>query len=644
MRKYRASAILWLILIVWISTPAIRAEDDDESTVINLDEIVISATRTPTSLDNISASSAIVPERQIRASTATDLGHLLGTLNILTVSDYGPGGISTASMRGSSQEQVLVLVDGERINDSRSGGADLDNIPTTYAKRIEVVRGGQSAIYGADAVGGVINIITRQPARTSVRAWSTLGAYDSVSWGLEASKRIKSVSGLVSFSQMSAEADFPFEDDFGDEQIRENADYSKRNIFAKLGWDISDSAHFRLSGDHNYSDKGDPGPIGQYSPDATKRDGSNGLRADLEHSPAELISYKLSVYGRAASLGYTNPKPPYPVDATHKTDAMGTELQVYMLRNTAIPLVWGVYLRNDDISSTALGDRNRQTYSGYVQQEIGRNQGNNFIRLSRIAIFPAIRWDHYSDFEAGISPKLGFLASFGQHRVATVKANIGSSYRAPTLNELYWPTDAFAFGNPDLKPESSRDADIGLHLHLSGIRCGISLFRNSYSDRIQWSPGADGKWSPQNLSEATSQGVETELNMQISLWNVPDFLSVGTNYTFLKAEDMLERQLIYRPRHSLGYVVRVGAESLWAQAQGLYLSRRYYKPQNTKWLEPFMKHDLQLGVERRLLSTANLGITFEVRNIFDTKYQFAADYPLPGREWNIRTSISMEGE
>ena len=671
MEKYYILPLAFVLAIPLMATGVQDDDQDNGSDAIPLDEIVISATRTPASLDSISASSSIVPEKQIQSSTATDLGHLLGTTNLLGISDYGPGSLSMASMRGSSSEQVLVLVDGERLNDSRDGGVDLNNVPITYAKRIEILRGGQSAIYGADAVGGIINIITKQPVGTTARAWSTIGAYDSVSWGVEASKRVKAVSGLISFSRTDAEVDFPFEDKYGEKLIRENADYTKRSVISKLEWNISDSAVLRVSGDHYYSDKGDPGFIGHYSPDANKRDKSNGLKAGLEQRLGKGILYKLSVHKRDATLRYINPKQPYPTDDTHKTDAMGTELQVHLFQNQSLfstvgdkprpygkgrikgGLILGISLRNDDIDSTALGDWKRETYSGYAQQELGRNLGDNFLHLSRIAVFPAIRWDHYSDFKAGVSPKLGFLASFGRYRTATIKANMGRSYRAPTMNDLYWPPDAFAAGNPDLEPERSRDADVGMHLHLSQpfmfhmlseIRCGVSYFRNSYSDRIQWNPGVGGKWSPQNLSEARSAGLEAEMKVHISFWDVPDLLSMGANYTFLEAEDMLERQLIYRPKHSLGYNLRVGSEKLWGQIQGLYHSRRYYTVENTKWLEPFIKHDFQLGIGRGLWNTANVGFVLEVKNIFDTRYQLVADYPLPGREWSIKTSIGMKGK
>lgn len=652
MKKCRALLLIWFILALGIFPLSAGAEDKDQkdsSDFIELDDVIISATRTPASLDSISASSSIVSEKQIKSSPASDIGHLLEMTNILEVIDYGPGGVSIASMRGSSQEQVLVLIDGERINNSRYGGVDLDNISTTYAKRIEVVRGGHSAMYGADAVGGIINIITKQPVGSKAQVWGSAGAYGAATWGVEASKQYKAVSGLVSFSHVESESDFPFEDKNSRELIRENASTNKRSVLGKFNWAISEFTNLHLSGDHLYADRGDPGPIGLYTPEANKQDRNFSLKATLEHELGNNALIKLSGSKGDATLRYVNPLGLYPVDDTHKNNIYGTELQVYLLRNTNMPLTGGIALRNDNVASTALGDRTRDTYSGYIQQEFSRNFIGSALKLNRVVLFPAVRWDHYSDFEAGISPKIGFLASFGKSSTATVRANIGKSYRAPTMNELYWPADAFASGNPDLKPERSVNMDAGLYLslarpvslpQLSLVTCGVSYFQNSFDDRIQWTPREAGKWSPLNLSEALSTGLEAEMRTGI----FSNLVSLGANYMFLKAEDMLERQLVYRPRHSLGYSVRVGTQSLWGQLQGLYRSRRYYTVQNTKWLEPFMKYDLQFGMERRVWSSTNMGLILEIRNVLDKKYQQAADYPLPGREWSIKTSISMEGK
>lgn len=638
MKDYCIPIILIFSFFLW--NIAFAQEEDS----IKMDEIVVTATRKPTSPDNTSASVSIIPENQISSSIANDLSDLLKTANVVNISDYGPGSLSMASIRGSSSGQVLVLVDGQRINDSRSGIVDLHNIPLTSVERIEIIRGGQSAMYGADAVGGIINIITKKPNKSQAKVWSSLGAYNSTSYGLEASRKFSSVSGLLAFSKTSFKSDFPFENKYGEKMIRENAESDARSLFGKLQWDVLPSASLKISGDHSYSERGDPGPIGQYTPEAEKREKANNIKGTFEHNLNQWLLYKLTCHKRDATMRYMNPGGMYPSDDTHKTDNIGAEMQLYMLQDTPIPLIWGFSLANDDVTSTALGDKERKTYSAYYHQEFRKKLEENPFYLSEIAAFPAFRWDYYSDFEAGLSPKIGFLASFGEKRFASIKANLGRSYKAPTLNDLYWPADAFATGNPDLKPERSKDFDMGLYFYLNNARLGASVFKNSYSNRIQWTPGESGKWSPQNLSDVNSEGVESEINFVLPLWNIPDFLQIGTNYTFVKAEDSLKRQLIYRPKHSAGYTLRAGNNKIWCQLQGLYQSERYYTVQNTKWLDSFMKHDFQVGLGRRFLNTANFGVIFEVKNIFDKKYLLVADYPLPGREWSIKTSISMEGE
>ncbi|MBD3182995.1 TonB-dependent receptor [Candidatus Poribacteria bacterium] len=643
---------LFIILFVCFYSFSIHAQEN-EIEIIELDDIIISATRNPASLENISSSSHIISPVQIQSSASTNLGQILETSNILNISDYGPGGFAMASIRGSSSEQVLVLLDGQRINDSRSGVVDLNNIPLNSISRIEIVKGGNSAMYGADAVGGVINIITKNPVSSKVKAWSSMGSYSAYNWGIETSRTSDNVSGLVTLSQSKAEADFPFRDKFDREMIRENAQSKIRNIFGKINWNISSKADLRASGGHSYSVKGDPGPVGLYTPDASKKDKVNEIKTHFNYQPLSFFHFNVNIQGRKTSLRYINPKMPYPTDDTHKNRVMDSEFQFRFLPETKIPIIAGVYLRDEVMDSTALGIKKRETYSFYAQQEIKREFGQNPFRLKGISIFPAIRWDHYSDFNAGLSPKIGFLTSFGDENSLAFRGNIGISYRAPNMNDLYWPSDAFAVGNPDLNPETSLNADAGFYInvsqqsflsYISDFRLGSTLFRNEFKDRIQWTPGPDGKWSPQNLSEATSTGLESELQIEIPFKQIPDFIFLGLNHNLLFAKDMLDRQLIYRPTNSLGYRLRIQNRDIWWQVGGSYQSRRYTTLQNTKWLEPYIKHDMQIGLERRVWKNLKAGFVFEIKNLFDTEYQMVADYPLPGREWRVKTSFGLEGD
>ncbi|MBC8461081.1 MAG: TonB-dependent receptor [Deltaproteobacteria bacterium] len=334
----------------------------------------------------------------------------------------------------------------------------------------------------------------------------------------------------------------------------------------------------------------------------------------------------------------------YKTDDTHGTKAIGGEFQTQIHLRESSPLTLGILLKKEDVSSTALGERYRNSISGYAQQELCIGISENALKLNQIVLFPALRWDDYTDFDAGISPKLSFLAKFFKNGNLIAKGSIGKSYRAPTMNDLYWPEDAFAKGNPSLKPERSVDFESGLGFDLSqikafSIRSSIAYFQNRFQDRILWSPGIGGKWTPENLSDANIRGVEAEASLRISLFSQA-VLDLSTNYIFLKAEDSLGRQLLYQPRHSGNYSIRISARNIWTQFEGLYKGKRYYTRENTKWLEPFVIHNIKLGFEK-IISTTELGVILELRNAFDVSYQLMADYPLPGRQWRCKVSIVL---
>lgn len=641
--------LIFLLLILNIFHD--KAKSDDDSSIIQLDDIIISATRSPASSNRITASSSIITEDQIKKSTANNLKGILSSSNFVNILDYGTGSLSSVSMRGSTSSQVLILLDGERINSPLSGGVDIDNLPIANIKRIEIIRGGHSAMYGADAVGGIINIITKQPYGSSISLWTGAGAFSTYSYGMEASEQLKSLSGLISFSNDQSKSDFPFIDKNGKTMIRENADYKKRNAMGKLLWNFSDSTNFTVSLNHSYSDNGSPGMIGLYTPQATKREKWNNIKMDIEHDFSNSSSFKALINRRSTVLRYLDPQYPYPTDDTHKSNTNSAELQTYLFRRTLFPLMFGIQIRDENVNSTTVKERDRIAFGVYVQQEIRKVLSNNPLNMKDFLIFPAIRWDHYSDFESGLSPKIGFLASFGDRFL--IRANGGRSYRAPTMNDLYWPEDPYASGNPNLKPESSIDMDTGFNFllskpaivhNISMLRVSITYFLSHLNNGIRWTPGKGGKWSPINITEINSSGVEIETKINVSVFDKPDILNFGTNYTFIKAVDKLKRQITNQPKHAFGYNFQIGTESLWFQAKGLYNSKRYYTVQNTKWLNPFMKHDIKIGTERRIYRNAKTSLIFEIRNVFDTKYQILADYPLPGREWNIKISFSKEGE
>lgn len=629
------------ILLLSTSLNAI-ADDDAEKHVlerserIKLGEIVISATRSPAKLSEVSAFGTVISRKQLEKSATNNLGEFLRSADFVQILDYGPSSLSSISIRGASGAQVLVLVDGERVNDVQNGFADLDKISLDGVNRIEVIRGGQSALYGADATGGIINIITENSFQNQIELRSETGALGYLLWNASIERKFDDLSGTASYSQSQSDGDFEFEDKFGMNKVRENADYLKRNAFAKIKWQPRKSTDLSIAGQHSYSDCGEPGLIGQYSPDAFRKDLVNSLEIKLNEQIKENWKCQSDLFGRNSRQHYFNSNGLVKIDDIHKVRSFGGRLQIAFFRDELPFVTAGASVRKDKLSNTATGEHDRLSIGFYLQQ---------MLKFQSVAIYPALRFDKYSDFDAGLSPKLGILLRMFNGQIG-IKANVGRSYRAPTMNDLYWTEDAFAVGNPELQPERSKDFDFGVELKspiiadFAWINGGIAYFRNAYNDLIQWAPGRSGKWSPTNLSEAKISGIETSLN-----FSATEFFRIGASYTFLQAHDSLDRQLMYRPRHSANYhldldLLNAMTKSLhkkfWIQLNGKYQSKRYYTRENTKWLDQFLAHDLRVGATRSIAKHIDLTGIFEVSNVFDVDYQLQADYPLPGRQWRFK--------
>lgn len=636
-----------MVLLLSISSNTIG---DENSEKIEIEEIIVTATRSPAELSKVSAFGTVISRAQIEKSATNNLGELLESADFVQMRDYGPSSLSSVSIRGASSSQVLVLVDGERVNNVQNGSTDLDKISLDGINRIEVIRGGQSALYGADAAGGIINIITEDFYENQINLKSEAGPFGYLLWSASIKRKFKKLSGMISYSQSQSDGNFQFEDKFGEIKTRENADYLKRNVSAKLKWHPRDSTNLVISGRHSYSDSGDPGPIGQYSPDAFIKEITNSVEIKLNEQIKDNWKCESTLFGRNSRQHYFNPNGLIKIDDTHNVRSIGGRLQSQFLFSEDMPFTAGISVRQEKISSTTVGNRERLSIGFYLQQEIKFKYNRQ-----TVSIYPALRFDQYSDFDAGLSPKLGILIRLFDGLVG-IKGNVGESYRVPTMNDLYWPEDAFAKGNPELKPERSEDFDLGIELKspkildFARLNYGIAYFRNDYNELIQWAPGRFGKWSPTNLSEAKIGGIETNLN-----FSATEFFRIDMSYAFLKAHDSLGRQLMYRPHHSANYHLNFAMskllqrakqvsqlQDLWMQLEGKYQSKRFITRENTKWLDPFLIHDFRVGATKSITRQVNLTGILELRNVFDADYQLQADYPLPSRQWRFKLMLSRD--
>ena len=171
---------------------------------VRLDEVVVTATRLEEPIEDVAQDITVITRKEIESGSYRDLTEIVRNASGLHLTEYGNRGANAlASLRGSTAEQVLVMVDGKRLNKPGDGLFDLNTLPVPIEniERVEILRGASSALYGADAMGGVINIITRIPDRAAAKLTASYGRFATQDYSLTASQKIRNTGFFISLSK-----------------------------------------------------------------------------------------------------------------------------------------------------------------------------------------------------------------------------------------------------------------------------------------------------------------------------------------------------------------------------------------------------------------------------------------------------------
>lgn len=643
-------AIFFALMCSVLLASPLGAQAVDEPIV--LEEIVITATRSEESSLDVPAQVTVISREEIEASPATNLAELLDAQAGASSADYGPeGALKTISIRGSTSSQVLVLVDGIRVNNSQSGSADLALIGLENVERIEVVRGGLSALYGADAVGGVINIVTRRNAENGFKVSFESGGFipeqrltgkgsterkvqaqlqdlvDSQKAAVQVDLAGEALDFVSTASFTRAANAYSFTDLTGKRRRRDNADLLGGDFSANLRYAFQNGS-VRLGGSGLYQDKGVPGAVGSLSLDTRQRDlvvrGSAALFSDVLFT--DLLTFDLKAHYTYSRLEYEDFGSS--VLSIHQVHSSGVDAAQELFALDWLSLLYGGNLSFEQIESTELSSRQRLFAAGFLQTSL--------YPWPALLLQPVVRYDYYSDFGGMASGKLGGVLSVGPY--AALKAGVSSAFRAPTFNDLYWPEDVFAEGNPDLKPETGYSAELGFDVEHQRFRQSLALYGRYVREVILWQPGMDGKWRPSNYGEGLYMGLDG--NWEARLW---ERLSLFTNYSFLLSYALSgdltlkdNRRLPNLPIHSLDGGLTYRDPSNTFSIQGHYQSLRYLKIDNEDTLPAYFT--VNLRYQRRF--STGYALWLNIENLFDAEYEVVSGYPIPGFAFRIGMEYS----
>lgn len=613
------------------------------STADPLDTIIVTAARREQPAQWISDDHALINVENALAVTSKSSTELIASKVPAWISDYGSGGLKDIGLRGAGSERTLILVDGKRVGTNEN---DIGDIPSNIIKKIEIVEGGQSALYGMDAIGGVVNIITKRPLseKPSLGLSSSIASFEPRTGGprlnaqrydLSTGFRRAGISSFTSGNWQTSDGRYGFNGLDGSATIREHNGFSDWGIYQKLGYEGKDMSA-TASGSYCDRDIQSPGSI-EWPPSLAvtrKKIGFGTLDGGWKAS--DILKLNLTTSGSWENLGYKDPNPEGPQKSEHIWGSQSLAL----------------------IQEFTLGRQSLTTGTEFLRQTVESNEISNHMALQggvfasgvlqqsfsicTIREIPSVRIDYSTIFNSAVAGKLGVIAGWDLLLSPSLFVNISNSFRSPTFRDLYWPKSDYMAGNPDLKAEDGVSGDAGVQVghswHTLKINGRGSFFLMKIDDMIIWGPDQTGFWAPQNV-DAGIKGVKLGMGMYYAKsWNA-DMEFCYNSARNLKNDSVL----IYRPKYCLTGSIQRSGSRISAGTSCRYTSSVFTNPENTETLPQSFVLDANIGYRILSIGSGSEGVrlVYDVLNVFNEKRMLNQGYPLPGREHRLSVKVSF---
>ncbi|MFV0644482.1 MAG: TonB-dependent receptor plug domain-containing protein [Sphingomonadaceae bacterium] len=627
------SASYAALLVSCAASPALAQTLPAPDDQIGLDaSIIVTANRTERRTDQIGQSVTVIDEQDIITRQNTDVVDLLRTVPGVSYSrNGGTGGVAGVSIRGAQSAQTVVLIDGIKLNDpaSPAGGFDFGPMLTGNISRIEIVRGSQSVLYGSQAMGGVVNMITRGPTDEPTAFVSAeYGGRDSTEIVGNVSNRFGPVGISLGGHWARSDGISAFSEDRGGLERDRFRSYGANG---KLDIHLTDGIALDLRG--FYADSitgidGFPPPFYSFADtaDLSKRKdyvGYAGLKADFWD-------------GRLRNrIGYA-----YTRTDRHSVDpSSGTDVETFAAEGTNNRYEYQGVFDAADVAQLVFGaEREESDYrtSSYGGPMTGGDAWTNSVYgqvnlsiLNGLSLSGGVRYDDHENFGGETSFSASGAWAFN-NGASVIRASYGEGFKAPSLFQLL--SD---YGNSALRPERSKSWDIGISHRFAGDRAeiGVTRFDRSSKDLIAY-VSCWGSTDPictnrpfgtyDNIESASAEGWEVTLALQ-----PVDGFDISANYTRLESRDDLTGNWLARQARDK---VSLNADYRWQNGLAAGLSvlmagDSFDNAANTVPLDGYTLTDIRASY------ALGKGIELygRVENLFDVNYETAFQYGQKGR-------------
>ncbi|MBS0367408.1 MAG: TonB-dependent receptor [Proteobacteria bacterium] len=548
---------------------AVPASGADAAATQSPETVVVTATRVATPQQEIASSLTVVTAEEIEARQLRTVADVLKAVpGVNVVQTGGPGGTTSVFMRGTNSNHTKMLIDGIDVGDpSNSTGAfDYGQLLTQDIERVEVLRGPQSGLYGSDAIGGVINIITRRgagPAQfTGYLEGGSFATFNQAA-GISGSADAFHYSADVSHFHAGSTPVTPLPL-LQPGEARNNDHDDNLSASTRLGYDLTPTLDLGLVARYSdidlrtTGDSFDPVTFASFPAPQQTQARTHSYFGRLFAHLNSFDGLLDQTFGVADSHERTETVDPQNGLARNTGERRKADWQGNLHLQPGETLVLGAEYQRDQIKDPLYASD--RIASGYVELQSHVLQWSSAVNL---------RYDEHNRFGSKVTYR--FAPAYQIEASGTVlKASIGSGFKAPTLSQLYQDfPQYFFYANPNLKPETSTGWDAGFEQPLTpAVRVGAVWYHNRIHDLItaQFDP-VTFNTTYANVGRATTEGLESFVT-----WQALDALALRVDYTYTQAtDDLRNKELLRRPRHkgtvdatwNVTAAVRLSADLLW---------------------------------------------------------------------------------
>ncbi|HEX5539498.1 MAG TPA: TonB-dependent receptor [Methylophilaceae bacterium] len=580
------------------------------------DEVVVTASRIPETREHVIADVTVVDHEEIERAGQSTLVELLQTQPGVEISSSGGAGkASSVFLRGTNADHVVVLLDGLRINSATLGTTAFENIPLAQIDHIEILRGPASSLYGADAIGGVIQIFTKKGSgKPSIYAAAGYGSYNTKTAEAGTSGKVNQTSYSLNIASYDTEG--VSAENFKTGPQKDKDGYRNLSVSGSLSQQIAEGhdiglQFFQSEGHNNY-------------------DGGNTFP---NYGETTQLSYALSSKNRFTSNWLSTLRIGAGID---DEDDHSSSFSRSFFKTTQRQYTWQNDLSLPLGTLTLLYEKLEQRVdsdSGTPYDKTARDNeallASYLVNVGPHSLQASYRSDHNTQFGTYDTGSVGYGFSFSPNWRAT--ASYGTAFKAPTFNQLYFP---FGVGDPTLQPEESRNLEAGLHYEHASTSLSAVIFDNKIRNLIFFDLGS---FKFANVNAARIQGLTLTGAQRWDNWQIKGSADIQS------PRDENTDNLLNRRAQRHGTIGLSYADGDWRLGSEVVVSsHRYNDDVNTKRLGGYaifnLTADYAINKDWQLQARAN--------NVFNKDYTLAYDsfnnvaYNTPGA--NVFVSVRYQ--